>query len=97
MRSCHSALVERYKTGSSSAHLPYLAYSDPPIEHAKDLAIRCNARIVHAPIDGSAGVALDTSEKHIILLEFPSKEELDSGNLLDFFFFCINIANANLK
>jgi hypothetical protein len=85
MRSCHSTLVERYRTASSSAHLPYLSYSDSPLDHAKEFAVRCNARLLRVPVDGSAGVALDMSEKHVIYIDFPSKDDVESGNIRSLF------------
>jgi hypothetical protein len=79
LRSTYSTIVDRYRSAENSVHLPYLTYSASPTEQARELAVRCNAKLLQVPTDEGASIALDVSQKYVICLEFPSLDEFDAG------------------
>ncbi|KAG8770708.1 hypothetical protein FRC16_006249 [Serendipita sp. 398] len=71
-------LLGRTQTRGSSVHLPYLTYSESPAENAKEIALRCDSRLVFASPDDT-DLNFDPEEKHVIFLQYPPVEEVNSG------------------
>lgn len=49
------------------------------MDQARDLAVRCNSKLLHASTHEGSSTTLDVSQKHVICLEFPSMDEIDAG------------------
>ena len=50
-----------------------------PVEQAKDLAVRCNSKLLHVSTDERSSIALDVSQKHVVCMEFPETDEINAG------------------
>ncbi|KAG8811623.1 hypothetical protein FRC19_003692 [Serendipita sp. 401] len=80
VRSTYRELLGRTQTRGSSVHLPYLTYSESPAENAKEIALRCDSRLVFASPDDT-DLNFDPEEKHVIFLQYPPVEEVNSDTL----------------
>ncbi|KAG8836230.1 hypothetical protein FRC17_008966 [Serendipita sp. 399] len=80
VRSAYGELVGRIRSREHSLHLPYLTYSESPVEHAKEVARRCNSRLVFVSTDDTLN--LDPKVRHVICLHHPSAKDTDSSALI---------------